>query len=240
MPRVRFSPYALGATLHRWGGSGGSDDPLTGCVTDFVPLGVEGDDKQQLIHVNVMPVAATPPAGSRSLPTSINAFRDPGSGICHGAVCRATRVARELYITVRTLYERGMPVSVACHLHDQLISSAWSPFTRRPAVGSLLSLGRTPSATSRERAYEEQGWGVEETTFIVRPEPARPPFGTTSPCKAAAMSDALGTRRQCVALSLTGVEKPVRSPPSTRKTFRSTRSLLTTTTAGALGAGGVY
>ena len=219
-PRVQLNPMiAVGATFHRWGGSGRLADVYTCRVADFKPL-KEGEDKR-LAAPSIMMLTSAPPDKQRALPANMAEFLQAALAMAYVmGLFLGPRVEHELHITVRTLYERGMrapslmPVEVACHLLDQMVSMVLE------AIYALAS-GRTPVDVGTDKlteeevmAYREQGWLHEDEdepgpTFIVRPTSTYFTVWYVEPCQAASLS----TGRFASALEFMGIEKASRKPP---------------------------
>lgn len=219
-PRVRFNPVvALGAVLHRWGGSGRRADIMTCRVSDFQPLR-EGEDKQ-LASVNLLMVTTAPTEQQRKPPATMAEFRDAALAMAFVmGLFLGPRVEYELHLSIRTLYERGMrspslmPVSVACHLLDQLVGMVVEAIYALACGREPMDVGTDALTSAEVEAYVHRGWlreGQEETgpTFIIRPTSTYLTIWYTEPCQAAALTKG----GLASALEFMGMERPARVPP---------------------------
>lgn len=219
-PRVSFNPaIALGAVLHRWGGSGRRADTFTCRVSDFQPLR-EGEDKQ-LASVNLLMVTTAPTDHQRKPPSTMAGFKEAALGMAYVmGLFLGPRVEYELHLSIRTLYERGMrspslmPVSVACHLFDQMVGMVLEAIYALACGRAPMAVGTDQLTREEVEAYVAKGWlheGHEDPgpTFIIRPTSTYMHVWYTEPCQAAALS----TGRFASALEFMGIERSSRVPP---------------------------
>lgn len=215
-PRFRFnSAIVLGPVLHRWGGTGRKSDPWSCSVTDFKPLG-EGEDKQ-LIHVGLHSVAVAPDPADRKPPRTMSEFRESAVTFAHvmSLFC-GPRVERELAITIRTLYDKGMrspalmPVPVACHLFDQVVSMAVEGVYAHAQGLPLYDIGTDALTQQEQLLYATNGWGTSGPTFIVRPQSEYLRQWYAEPLQAAALAD---STRANLAMTFLGMERRPRVAP---------------------------
>lgn len=219
-PRFLFNPtIVLGAILHRWGGSGRRDDTYTCRVSDFKPIR-EGQDKQ-LASTSVMMVTNPPTEQQRALPRTMAEFLEAALAMAYMmGLFVGPRVEHELHISIRTLYERGMrapslmPVAVACHLLDQLISMVLEAIYTLASGRSPMDVGTDVPTPSEVQAYVVRGWISSDEplmgpSFIIRPNSPYLQLWYEEPLKAASLS----TGRFATALEFMGLERGTRPPP---------------------------
>lgn len=216
-PRCAYTsmlPFA--ATLMLWGGSGRAEGTHSMRVRDYKPLR-EGEDKT-LINVTIMSVTQPPTERQRTPPSSMLEFREAALAMAYVmGQFLGPRVEHELHVSIQTIYDRGirspllMPVPVACHLLDQLVSMVLEAIYAEACSRQPMDVGTDSLNPAEIKEYSAAGWGIGGTTFLVR---LTSPFWAVwylEPLQAASLTS--GKDRAATVLRLMGVEAPSPAPP---------------------------